>query len=231
MVVVHRWWPVGVLMALTLAGCSDLWRPPVPFPRSSPVSPSLTATPGAVQSGVASWYGPGFHGKRTSNGEIYNQYDLTAAHPTFPLGTRVMVSNLNTRQSIEVRINDRGPFVGGRVIDLSYAAARSIGVYEPGTAPVRIEVLSTVAPVLAVSYAVQLGSYIDAEKAAALKAQVVERFPDAYISPLRTGLMRYYQVRLGPFPRQEEAATRAQEVARVGMRAIIVEEDDRWAER
>jgi len=142
-----------------------------------------------------------------------------------------MVTNLDTWQSVEVRVNDRGPFVGRRIIDLSYAAARSIGMYEPGTAPVRVEVLSAVAPVLAVSYAVQLGSYVDVDKAAALKAQVIERYPDVYISPMATGLMRYYQVRLGPFSRQEAAAARAQEVARTGMRAIIVEEDDRWAER
>ena len=217
-------------MALSLAGCSDLWRPPALFPRPSAIPP-FAATPGAVQTGVASWYGPGFHGKRTSNGEVYNQYELTAAHPTLPLGSRVMVTNLNTRQAIEVLVNDRGPFVGGRLIDLSYAAARSIGVYEPGTAPVRIEVLSAAAPVLAVAYAVQLGSYADAARAVALKAQVLGRFPDVYISPMETGLLRYYQVRLGPFPRQEEAATRAQEVAGAGMQAIIVEEDDRWAER
>jgi rare lipoprotein A len=183
-----------------------------------------------VQTGVASWYGPGFHGKRTSNGEIYNQYELTAAHPTLPLGTRVMVTNVSTRQSVEVRVNDRGPFVGGRVIDLSYAAARTIGVYEPGTAQVRVEVLSSAAPVLAVAYAVQLGSYADADKAAALKAQVIRQYSDVYISPMATGRLRYYQVRLGPFVRQEMAAARAREVARAGMQALIVEEDDRWAE-
>jgi len=229
----QRWWLLVVVLALTLGGCSDLWRPPVLFPRPSSVpSPAFpSSTSGAVQTGVASWYGPGFHGKRTSNGEIYNQYELTAAHPTLPLGTRVMVTNLNTRQSVEVRVNDRGPFVGGRVIDLSYAAARSVGVYEPGTVQVRVEVLSAAAPVLTVSYAVQLGSYADADKAAALKAQVIRHYSDVYISPMATGLLRYYQVRLGPFTRQETAAARAQEVARAGMQAIIVEEDDRWAER
>src|SRR2546426_10417523 len=133
----RRWvalWLVGA------AGCA-LVRAPAPPPITD-----------GVQVGVASWYGPGFHGNRTANGEIYNQYELTAAHPTLPLGTRVMVTNRNTRQSVEVRINDRGPFVGGRVIDLSYAAARSIGISQPGTAPVRIEVLSAAAPVTAVSY-------------------------------------------------------------------------------
>jgi len=225
----RRLWPLGVTVALTLAGCSGLWQPPAPRPAPAVVRP-LSQPSRTIQTGIASWYGPGFHGKRTSNGEVYNQYELTAAHPTLPLGSRVMVTNLNTDQSIEVRVNDRGPFVVGRVIDLSYAAARSIGVYGPGIAPVRIEVLSSAAPVVAVSYAVQVGSYADADKAAALKAQVITRYADVYISPRSTGLLRYYQVRLGPFSQRSEAAARAQEAAQAGMRVIIVEEDDRWAE-
>ena len=96
----------------------------------------------ASRTGVASWYGPGFHGRRTANGEVYDQYELTAAHRTLPLGTRVCVTNLDNGRSVEVRINDRGPFVGGRVIDLSYAAARVIGMIGPGRpARVRVEVL------------------------------------------------------------------------------------------
>lgn len=92
-------------------------------------------------SGIASWYGPGFHGHRSANGEIYNQNALTAAHKTLPFGTRVRVTNKNTGRSVVVRINDRGPYVGSRVIDLSAAAARVIGVMRTGTAPVVVEVL------------------------------------------------------------------------------------------
>ena len=103
-----------------------------------------------VQVGVASWYGPGFHGNRTANGEIYDQYELTAAHPSLPLGTRAIVTNLANGRSVEVRINDRGPFVGGRAIDLSYGAARVIQMVGPGTATVRIEVIGT-APTLVAS--------------------------------------------------------------------------------
>lgn len=80
------------------------------------------------QAGMASWYGPGFHGKRTANGERFNTHSLTAAHRTLPFGSRVRVTNKTTGRSIVVRINDRGPFVGGRVIDLSKASARAIGV-------------------------------------------------------------------------------------------------------
>lgn len=81
-----------------------------------------------LQAGGASWYGPGFHGKRTANGERFNTHALTAAHRTLPFGSRVQVTNERTGRSVVVRINDRGPFTGGRVIDLSQAAARAIGV-------------------------------------------------------------------------------------------------------
>src|SRR5213593_1313950 len=104
----------------------------------APAPPPIT---NGVQVGVASWYGPGFHGNRTANGEIYDQFELTAAHPSLPLGTRAMVTNLVNGRAVEVRINDRGPFVDGRAIDLSYAAARTIGLVGPGTGRVRIEVL------------------------------------------------------------------------------------------
>ena len=219
-------------LAVGLAGCSYLEHPsPRALPRALRNIPTFPPpTTGEVQTGLASWYGPGFHGKRTANGEIYDQHDLTAAHKTLPLGTRVMVTNEGTNQSIEVRINDRGPFVGNRIIDLSYAAARSIGVYEPGVAPVRVEVLASAAPVLSVSYAVQLGSYADAGQASALKARLVGRYRDVYISPMDTGRQRYYLVRLGPFPRRDEAVARAEEIARMGLQVIVVEEDDRWAE-
>lgn len=95
-----------------------------------------------IRSGIASWYGPGFHGRRTANGERYNQHSLTAAHKSLPFGTQVLVTNLVTGRSVMVRINDRGPFVRGRVIDLSAGAAKAIGVYGSGTAPVALEIVS-----------------------------------------------------------------------------------------
>ena len=123
-------------LVLWLEACS-LMRPVTP-----PVS-------GGHQEGVASWYGPGFHGRRTANGEIYDQYELTAAHQTLPLGTRIMVTSLTNGRGVEVRVNDRGPFVGGRIVDLSYAAASVIGMIGSGTMAVRLDVLD--APVQVVS--------------------------------------------------------------------------------
>jgi len=94
-------------------------------------------------SGIASWYGPGFHGNRSASGERYNQNAMTAAHRSLPFGTKVQVTNLNNGRSVIVRINDRGPYVRGRVIDLSAAAARVLGVMQSGVAPVRLEVLGS----------------------------------------------------------------------------------------
>ncbi|HSE88292.1 MAG TPA: septal ring lytic transglycosylase RlpA family protein [Candidatus Binatia bacterium] len=91
--------------------------------------------------GIASWYGPGFHGKKTASGEIYDQNKLTAAHKTVPLGTKARVTNLENGSTVEVEINDRGPFVEGRIIDLSRAAARALGFVKLGTAPVQVELI------------------------------------------------------------------------------------------
>jgi rare lipoprotein A len=96
---------------------------------------------GHSEDGTASWYGPGFHGKKTANGETYDMHELTAAHNVLPLNTLVRVKNLANDREVTLRINDRGPFAGERVIDLSYAAAQELGIVQPGTAPVRITVL------------------------------------------------------------------------------------------
>ncbi len=98
-------------------------------------------SPGYTQYGIASWYGGKFQGRRTASGEIYNMFAHTAAHKTLPFGTYVRVTNLNNHRETVVRINDRGPFIGKRVIDLSYAAAKDLGMIGPGTAPVKIVVV------------------------------------------------------------------------------------------
>lgn len=107
---------------------------------------SATATPAvAEQVGTASWYGPRFHGRQTANGEVFNQHALTAAHRTLPLGTIADVINIENGRSVRVRINDRGPYVGERVIDLSRAAARRLGMVEQGLAKVRVKVVAKAA--------------------------------------------------------------------------------------
>ena len=93
------------------------------------------------EQGIASWYGPGFHGRKTSNGETYDMYDMTAAHKILPMDTRLLVHNLDNGAETVVRINDRGPFIDGRIIDLSHSAARTLGIIERGTARVKIVAL------------------------------------------------------------------------------------------
>lgn len=116
-----------------------------------------------LQEGVASWYGPGFHGRRTSSGEIYDADDTTAAHRTLPFDTVVRVVDTETEQSVSVRINDRGPYVGDRIIDLSRAAAEALGMLESGTAHVRLELVEAGGPIpddiSQKRYTIQLGEY------------------------------------------------------------------------
>jgi len=110
---------------------------PAPRPEAKP-----EPGPGGGQTGEASWYGEPHHGRPTASGEIYDMYQLTAAHRTLPLGTRVLVTNLKNGRAVEVRINDRGPSVEGRIIDLSFAAAKELGAVPSGTIPVRIRVIA-----------------------------------------------------------------------------------------
>lgn len=111
--------------------------------------PMKKIQPGYSQRGIASWYGPGFHGKKTASGEVYDMHALTAAHSTLPLQTLVQVTNLTNQKSVLVRVNDRGPFVGERVIDLSFSAAQKLDMVKPGTAPVHFTVIGPANTILA----------------------------------------------------------------------------------
>ena len=119
--------------------------PPI-LPVSLPAPPQPEPAPQdqhrTMQIGEASWYGPRFHGKLTSSGEVYDQHNLTAAHPTLPKGSRVKVTNLDNGKSVTVQVTDRGPFADERIIDVSHRAAKALGMVEEGTAKVRVKVLS-----------------------------------------------------------------------------------------
>lgn len=129
------------LIALLLLSSCSIRRAIVSKPYYYPYPVLKTVKPGYTQYGIASWYGPDFHGKRTADGEIYNMYAHTAASRTLPFNTLVKVINLDNGRSTVVRINDRGPFVKGRIIDLSYAAAKDLGMIATGTARVKLIVL------------------------------------------------------------------------------------------
>lgn len=128
------WGVLGMLVALGLEGCASASGPP-------PAAASTPRARPAAQTGPASWYGRMHHGRLTASGERFDMHALTAAHPTLPFGTRLRVVNLDNDRAVEVRINDRGPNVPGRIIDLSYAAARALGAIGPGIVPVRLTVL------------------------------------------------------------------------------------------
>jgi rare lipoprotein A len=104
--------------------------------------PSLAAKPGTVQTGIASYYHDSLHGNKTASGQVYDKRKMSAAHKTLPLGSRVRVTDTRTGKSITVRVNDRGPFIQGRIIDLSRKAAQELGIIQRGITPVKVEILS-----------------------------------------------------------------------------------------
>ena len=173
-----------------------------------------------VQYGIASWYGPDFHGKPTSSGDIYDMYQLTCAHNTLALGTTVIVTNLENGKSLELKVNDRGPFVKERIIDLSYAAARILGIWERGTAFVKVE---TVGPWIEEipRITLQIGSFTDEIKARGLAEQLSKRFENVHVTPVETSVQTYYRVRIGPFETRESALSRADQLTQMGYQVLV----------
>jgi rare lipoprotein A len=150
-------------------------------PKSNVPAPSK-AKPIYVETGLASWYGPPYHNHKGANGETYDQNALTAAHRTIPLNSVVRVTNQATQHSVVVRITDRGPFVDNRVIDLSLAAARAVDVWQPGTALVKVEVLSAPAPIAEGGrWCVQIGAFQSEHEARKLKEKLQDRYQDAKV--------------------------------------------------
>jgi rare lipoprotein A len=162
-----------------------------------------------VEEGVASWYGYPFQGRRTSNGEVYDMHEFTAAHRTLPFNAVVRVTNLTNGKQTEVRINDRGPFVANRVIDLSLSAAQAIEMVGPGTASVRLEVVSGPNPAVG-NFGVQVGAFLVQENAERLKAQLESRYPPVSLARFESANGTFYRVRVGRLP-SEEAARRLAE--------------------
>jgi rare lipoprotein A len=201
---------VAALSALALlAGCSRavMTTPPVP-----PVA-------GREEVGMASWYGAPHHGRRTASGEVYDMHQLTAAHKTLPFGTRVLVTNRDTSQSAEVRVNDRGPFVEGRILDVSYAAARLLGAVGPGIIPVSVRILSLPARSGDGPYTVQIGSFTARARAEALRDTV----NGATIAEGTVAGEPVYRVRVGAYPDRSQAAAAARDLTARGYHALVVE--------
>lgn len=226
-------WVLAVLVLIY--GCAASGTAPKPPPEYSKPSKSPEKYPkpykvygkwyqplpdsrGFRQRGLASWYGQDFHGKKTSSGEIYNMYAMTAAHKTLPLGTYVRIHNLENSRTIEVRINDRGPFVRGRIIDLSYSAAKKLGLVGPGTA--RVEVVALGTPIAtdggterryvqgdyySGNFTFQVGAFLNHSNARRLKQELQQRYQNAHITAYDNGKETFYRVRVGKVTTLEQA--------------------------
>ena len=156
----------------TSAEAADLAEPTIP----------LDARPISTETGFASWYGPPYHNRRGSNGEVYNMHAMTAAHRTYPLGSIARVTNLKTGHTALVRITDRGPFIPGRIIDLSLAAAHKLDVWQPGTAEVKVELMESAAlPGSPGKWAVQIGGFPDEKVASKLADHLTRRYHTAKV--------------------------------------------------
>lgn len=216
--------------ALLLSGCSRRSaRVNVPPPPSIPENPPPAATsstpsipsqpvpapaigqPTFVETGIASWYGPPYHNRKSSDGEIYNMNALTAAHRTLPLGSIVRVTNVSTQHSVVVRITDRGPFIPGRIIDLSLAAAKAVDVWRSGLARVKVELLQTPASLNEGGrWAVQIGAFEDQESATELRDHLARRYHTARVHEFASPTGNWWlQVRV-----LQDDKQRAEEVAR-----------------
>jgi len=173
-----------------------------------------------IQYGIASWYGGEFHGRPTSSGEIYDMYELTCAHNTLPLGTTVMVTNLENGRSLELKVNDRGPFVKDRIIDLSYAAAKILGMWEQGTALVKVEVIGPIIEQIQ-RFTLQVGSFVDENNAQKLADQLRKNFENVYITTMETLTQKYHRVRIGQFETRESALSIAEKLSQMGFRVLV----------
>jgi rare lipoprotein A len=221
----------AAVVLLTTGGCTTRSHyppsPAVPRPETAPpeVRPDqprpykalgqwyqpIPDAKGFRQKGMASWYGPDFHGKRASSGEIYDMHAMTAAHRTLPLGTLVRVRHLQNNRSVDVRINDRGPFVREheRIIDLSYAAAQQLGMVGSGTAPVEVVAIGMAAgsPVDLYSgnFTFQIGAFSNRENAERLRSELNPRFGNAHIVEFEQEGRVLYRVRVGKCSSLNEA--------------------------
>lgn len=225
-------------LALALALLAGCGRKVIEAPRPAPAPPARTAAPeeaprpapkgtfrpyavdgktyyplagvdqGWEEEGLASWYGPGFHGQKTSCGETYDMNSLTAAHKVLPMQTRIRVQNLDNNKSVDLRINDRGPFVAGRIVDLSRAGASHLGVVGPGTARVRLTVLggqgmtpqAVVAAVARETFFVQVGAFTVKANADRLAAELRSGgYPSSRIQEAVVEGVRFWRVQAGAF--------------------------------
>lgn len=232
----RRWMgPIAALFAVfLLASCSSHKHPKA--------APPAAAVPGQRQEGMSSWYGKEFDGRPTASGERFDMNGVSAAHRTLPLGTLVRVTNLENNREVELRINDRGPFVKGRILDCSYGAAKALGFAGAGLARVRVEVLEaakerprrtvpagevlvatqgTAQQVLDGSFTVQAGAFVNEANALRFRDQLSKTYGDAYVIKFRD----FYRVRVGHLDTEEEADLLKERIRSSGVESFVTRND------
>ncbi len=214
---------VSALCLSFLWGCAA-HQPSLPSP-ATPLSPSTQYK----EVGIASWYGPNFQGKLTANGEIYNMYETTAAHRTLPFHSIVKVTNLENGRSLVVRINDRGPYAKGRILDCSKAVAKSLGMIDKGTAKVKIEVISLGEIVdrnlaSGTVFAIQVGSFSNSSAARNFLSSLQQRYPSqiGYLISTKVNGREMHRVRLGPYSTRQQAEGLLKKLQKDGYGGLIV---------
>ncbi len=243
---------ISMIAFMFNAGCStvETTSRPSPPPPSQPGAPKpykvmgkwyqpRSHAHGFRQKGVASWYGKEFHGRKTANGEVYDMYGISAAHKTLPFNTVVRTRNLDNGKVLDIRINDRGPFVHGRIIDLSYGAAKALGVVGPGTTKVEIIALGAVSgpqdlrkvkPVYQPvdynhgQFSFQVGAFRDRGNAERLKAKLAQHYKNAHITVYDSSDGVFYRVRVGRFTTLDAARNGEQILISDGYDPMIVAE-------
>ena len=218
---------ICVAISLLLLSCAAPEKRPAPLPgHPKPYKigkhwyQPLKKVRSFRERGTASWYGKQFHGRNTASGEVYNMYAMTAAHKTLPLGTYVKVRNLNNGKTVDVRINDRGPFVRGRIIDLSYEAAQQMDMVGPGTAPVEIVALGSIKETVVGAkiqrslvpgnyyvgdFTIQVGAFKYKENAVRLRNKLAETHKNAHILVYESAKGTLYRVRASTYKTLDQA--------------------------
>ena len=216
-------WPRGIvllfasILAVILAACSG-----VPKPTYFPGYPV-----GFVEHGVASWYGPGFHGNKTANGERYDMHQMTAAHRTLPLGSIAVVRSMSTGRQVTVRINDRGPFARGRVLDLSLAGAHALGMTGTGTDQIELRVVGYQGRTAEMGVLrVQVGSFSDQQNARNLLVRAKQLYPSGRIQVIDLPEGKRYRVQIGQFSREAQAEAAASHLeSSLELQAFVFRDD------
>lgn len=176
---------------------------------------------------MASWYGPGFHGKRTANGERYDMNQMTAAHRTVPLGSVIRVRSLTTGRTVTVRVNDRGPFAKDRIVDVSFAAAQSLGMIGPGTDEVELRVIEYPGRpgALGLLY-VQVGSFAELDNARTLAEGLKRRYSDVRVQTVEVSAGWRYRVQVGWYRTERDAQAAAGRLsAELDLDTLILRDD------